>query len=75
MMLETILALSFSVCQQILCGAIFQSGFVDNHLGSLGLDTLHHTLDRTLTEVVGVAFHREAINTDDGKFRVMSYEF
>ena len=33
---------------------ILKRRLVDNDLGSLGLDAFHHTLDGTLTEIVGV---------------------
>lgn len=46
-------------------GAVFQRGLVDDDGGAFGFDALHNTLDRALTEVVGVGFHREAIYADD----------
>ena len=36
---------------------VFQCRFVDNHLGTLGLDPFHDTLDGTLTEVVTIGLH------------------
>ena len=47
--------------------AIIQRGFVDDDLGSLGLDALHDALDGAVTEIVGVGFHREAVHSDDGR--------
>ena len=46
------------------CRAVFKGGLVDDDLGTLGLDTFHDALDGALTEVVGVALHRETIDTD-----------
>ncbi len=46
-------------------GAVFEGGFVDDYFGSLGLDAFHNALDGTLTEVVGVGLHGEAIDADD----------
>ena len=45
--------------------SIGNGGFVNNDLSTLGLDALHNALNSTLTEIVGIALHREAINTDD----------
>ena len=45
-------------------GAVFQRGLVDNHLGAFGLDAFHDALDGALAEVVGIALHCEAINSD-----------
>ena len=49
-------------------GTIFEGGFIDNDLGSFGLDALHDALDGTLAEIVGVALHGEAIDTDGDIF-------
>lgn len=35
-------------------GAVFERRLVDYHFGALGLDALHHALDRGLAEVVAV---------------------
>ena len=43
-------------------GAVFEGGFVDDDLGPLGLDALHHALDGALAEVVGVALHRQPVH-------------
>ena len=45
--------------------AIGKSWLVDNDFSTLGLDALHDALDGRLAEVVGVGFHREAIDTDN----------
>ena len=45
-------------------GAVGEGGFVDDYGCAFCLDTLHHSLDAALTEVVGVGFHREPINAD-----------
>jgi len=45
-------------------GAVFERGFVDDDLGTLGLHTLHDTLDAGLAEVVGVGLHGEAIDAN-----------
>ena len=47
--------------------AVLERGFVDDDGGTFGLDALHHALDRTLTEVVGVRLHGEAENADDAR--------
>ena len=47
-------------------GAVFEGWFVDDDFGSLGLDALHHTLDRALAEVVAIGLHSEAVDTDYG---------
>ena len=44
--------------------AIFECWFIDNHLCTLCLDTLHDALNCRLAEVVGIGFHRQAIDTD-----------
>ena len=38
-------------------GAIGQSRLLDYDLRSFGLDTLHHTLNGRLAEIIGVGFH------------------
>lgn len=35
-------------------GTILEGGFIDDNLGALGLDTLHDSLDRGLTEVIAI---------------------
>ena len=45
--------------------AIFECRLIDNDLSALCLDTLHDTLDGRLAEVIGIGFHRQAIDTDD----------
>ena len=47
-------------------GAVFQRRLENNNLGALGFDALHNTLDGALAEVVGVRFHRQAVDTDGG---------
>ncbi len=42
--------------------SVLKRWLIDNHPGSLCLDTLHDALDGTLAEVVRVGFHRKAIN-------------
>ena len=49
-------------------GAIRKGGFVDDDLGTLGLDAFHDALDTALAEVVGVGLHGEAIDADDAFF-------
>ena len=44
--------------------AILQRRLIDNHTGTFRLDTLHHTLDRGLTEIITIRFHRQAIDSD-----------
>ena len=46
-------------------GTIFQCRFIDDDLCSLGLDTLHHSLNRTLAEVVTVRLHCQAVDSYD----------
>ena len=41
---------------------IFQCRFINNHLSTLCLDALHDTLNGTLTEVIRVGLHGEAIH-------------
>ena len=47
--------------------AVLERGFVDDDGGAFGFDALHHALDRTLAEVVGVRLHGEAENADDAR--------
>ena len=47
------------------CATIFESGFVDNYLCALGIDTLNHALDGGLAEVVTVTLHRKAVDTNN----------
>ena len=44
--------------------AVFQCRLIDDHSCALGLDALHNTLNRTLTEVIAVALHGQTIHTD-----------
>lgn len=44
------------------CGSVLQRRFINNHLGTLCLDTFHDTLNGTLTEVIRVGLHGEAIH-------------
>ena len=44
--------------------AVFKSRLIDDDIGSLCLDALHNALEAGLTEVVGVGFHGQAIETD-----------
>ena len=46
------------------CRAVLKCRLVDDDLRTLGLDALHHALDGTLAEVVGVGLHRQAIYSD-----------
>ena len=46
-------------------GAVLQRRLVDDHGGTLGLDALHHALDRRLTEVVTVGLHGQAVDPDN----------
>ena len=48
--------------------SVFQSGFIYDNGGALGLDALHDTLDGRLPEVVGICFHGQAVHTDDDVF-------
>ena len=43
------------------CRAVLKCRFVDYDLRTLGLDALHHALNRALSEVVGVGLHCQAI--------------
>ena len=45
--------------------AVFQCWFIDDDLCTLCLDTLHDALYGWLAEVVGIGFHRQAIDSDD----------
>ncbi len=45
-------------------GAVLEGGLVNDKAGTLGLDALHDALDAGLTEIVGVALHRQAIDAD-----------
>ena len=49
-------------------GTVFECWFVDDYLGSLGLDALHHALDRALTEVIAIGLHGEAVDTNHRNF-------
>ena len=44
--------------------AIRDSGFIDDDLGTFGFDALHDALDGALAEIVRVALHSEAVNTN-----------
>ncbi len=46
-------------------GAVLKRRLIDYHGGPLCLDALHDPLDGGLTEVVGVALHGEAVDSDD----------
>ena len=46
-------------------GSVFEGRFVDDDFCTLGLDSLHHTLNGALAEVVAVGFHGETVDTDD----------
>ena len=46
-------------------GAVLQRRLVDDHSGTLGLDALHHSLDRRLAEVVTVGLHGQAVDPDN----------
>ena len=46
-------------------GAVVEGGFVDDDFRALGFHALHDALDGRLTEVVGVALHRQAVHADD----------
>ena len=50
------------------CGTVFEGGFVDDDFCSLCLDAFHNALDAGLAEIVGIGFHREAINADYALF-------
>ena len=45
-------------------GAVFEGGLVDDDLGTFGLDALHDALDGALAEVIAVALHGKAIDTN-----------
>ena len=51
--------------------SIRDGGLVDDDLGTLGLDALHNALNSALAEVVRVALHRQAINTNDALLLAM----
>ena len=36
--------------------------FIYDHLGALGLHSLHHSLDGALAEIVGIALHSQAVD-------------
>ena len=44
---------------------LLQCWLINDHLCTLCLDTLHEALNGRLAEVVGIGFHRQAIDTDD----------
>ena len=46
--------------------SVGKCGLVDNDNGTFGLDTFHHTLDATLTEIIGVGLHGETEHADGG---------
>lgn len=46
------------------CAAIFECGLIYYHLGTFGFYAFHHTLYGRLTEIVAVALHRQAEDTD-----------
>ena len=45
--------------------ALFQGWLIDDDLCTLCLDTLHDALNSTLAEVIGIGFHRQAIDSND----------
>ena len=44
---------------------LLQCWLIDDELSTLCFDTLHDALNGRLAEVVGIGFHRQAIDTDD----------
>ena len=44
---------------------LLQCWLIDDELSTLCFDTLHDALNGGLAEVVGIGFHRQAIDTDD----------
>ena len=44
---------------------LFECWFIDDDLCTLCLDTFHDSLNGRLAEVIGIGFHRQAIDTDD----------
>lgn len=45
--------------------SVGEGGLIDDYLGALGPDALHHSLDGTLAEVVGVGLHCQAVDSYD----------
>lgn len=48
--------------------SIFQCRLIDNDLCTFGLDAFHNALDATLSEVIAIALHRQAIYTNPDRF-------
>ena len=44
---------------------LFQCWLIDDDLSTLCLDTFHDALNGRLAEVVGIGFHRQAIDSND----------
>jgi len=60
LLFESIKAIHYPAAKE--CGSVLQRRFINNHLGTLCLDALHDTLNGTLTEVIRVGLHGEAIH-------------
>ena len=50
------------------CGSILQRRFIYYHRRTLSFNTLHDTLNGTLTKVIGITLHRQTINADGNLF-------
>lgn len=50
------------------CGSVLERRFVDNDLCALCLDAFHHTLNAALAEIVAIALHCQAIDSDGAGF-------
>lgn len=44
---------------------VWQRGFIDKYRRPFGLNSLHHSLNRRLTEVITSCFHGQPIDTDN----------
>lgn len=47
-------------------GSVLEGRLIDDHRSALGLDTLHHTLNGALAEVVGVGLHGQTVDANHG---------
>ena len=64
--LELIQVINYFTAKESL--TVLQSRLINHNRCTLGLDTLHDTLNRTLTEVVAVALHGQSVHTNHNLF-------
>ena len=57
------------------CAAIFQRGLIDTVFGAFRLDSLHDTLNRTLTEIAGITLHDKMTNTFNSKLFLIGFVY